>query len=117
MYVPFPVGSKLNAVFKWDQGGSKVNSFGFKSSKMWIRSGAKTNQWGEISTAPTVLYKIAGDFDAQVLLEFDSMAGIFAGMGVRRIADEEWWLRAGRTGDGMVVDVCGGAACLAPLGD
>ena len=95
----------MHPVYTWDQGGSKANGYGFQSSKMYIRAGAGTNQWAEAHSAPAVLYKVVNDFDVQVLLEFSSGSSTFAGMGVRRIEDEEWWLRVGRTGSKLVVDV------------
>jgi serine/threonine protein kinase len=105
VYVPFVVAGDLNAAMKWDRGGSTSNKYGFYTGKMYITSAPKMNEWGETTTAPVVLYKYSGDFDAQVLLEFAPQSGVFAGMGARRTNDDEWWVRAGRIQDALVVDV------------
>jgi hypothetical protein len=81
---------------------------------MYITSAPKMEEWGEKNTAPVVQYLYSGDFDAQVLLEFAPPSSAFAGMGARRTNDNEWWVRAGRIKDALVVDVGKGGSSTKP---
>jgi serine/threonine protein kinase len=104
-YVPFVVAGNLNSAMQWDRGGSTNNKNGFYTGRMYITSVGQMNQWGQTTSAPVVRHKVSGNFDAQVLLDFNSKSGVFAGMGVQRVNSEKWWLRAGRTGNALVVDI------------
>jgi serine/threonine protein kinase len=90
----------LNPVLGWHPGGSGANSYELdaSSNRLKLIADRNTDQWQRVDTAPLLVYPLAGNFEAQIKLEFNpSEIGQIAGLGVRSAEDTTTWIRIDRT--------------------
>ena len=88
--------STLNPALTWYQGGSTASSYDLELNPGWfsIISGREVDQVNTINSAPLILYKYSGNFEAKVKMEFVSTVCCqHAGIGVRSVEDPTTWLR------------------------
>jgi regulation of enolase protein 1 (concanavalin A-like superfamily) len=88
--------NQLNSLLGWQPGGSSASGYDLTLNPAWLTviTGKETDQVQGTDTAPLILYKYAGNFEATVKVEFVSIICCqHAGIGVRSIQDHTTWLR------------------------
>src|SRR5258706_9996011 len=86
--------AKLAPGWSWYQGESQESAYVLDSGVLTITSGAKTQQWAKVNTAPYVAYDAEGDFAAQTKLDFGTgPVSYWAGIGIMSADDPAQWVR------------------------
>lgn len=88
----------LNSLFTWHEGDSSANSYDITSSNsVTISAISNTNQWGDVNSAPLILFPISGDFIAQVRLDVNPQQNLQgAGFGLLSMSNRKTWIRVER---------------------